>query len=117
MNVFDNGSIGNYWGDILPNTPMPKEIGNTGIYNTPYVIDGNITDGYPLTTSYAVESTGAQISVTSSPHPTLSQTSTSTSAIPELTYCALPITVIFAVITATAVVFKKVRYPFIPKEA
>ena len=77
MNIFDNGSIGNYWGDYTSKYPNAKEIDNTGIFNTPYVIDGNITDSYPLTTSYNVGNTGKEISTLSSPNPT------STPRIPE----------------------------------
>lgn len=83
MNVFDNGSVGNYWGDYTAKYPNAIETGNTGIYNTPYVIDGNITDKYPLTTPYIVGSTGAQISTLSSPNPT------STPTVPELSMLAV----------------------------
>lgn len=41
------------------------------------MIDGNITDSYPLTTSYNVGNTGKEISTLSSPNPT------STPRIPE----------------------------------
>lgn len=52
MNVFDNGSVGNYWSDYTTKYPNAKETGNTGIYNIPYVIDGNITDNYPFNLLY-----------------------------------------------------------------
>ena len=52
MNVFDNGSVGNYWSDYTAKYPNATEKGNTGIYNTSYVIVGNIADKYPLTSPY-----------------------------------------------------------------
>ena len=47
-NFWDNGSMGNYWGDYLTKYPNASEIGNTGIGNTPYVIDADNIDHYPL---------------------------------------------------------------------
>jgi nitrous oxidase accessory protein NosD len=46
--TWDNGSIGNYWSDYLKKYPNASEIGNTGIGDTPYVIDANNVDNYPL---------------------------------------------------------------------
>jgi parallel beta-helix repeat protein len=105
MNVFDNGSIGNYWSDYTTKYPNAKEIGNRGIYNTPYVIDGNITDNYPLTTPNTIGSTGAQLS-TSSPNPTLSPTPTPTSAssVPELSW--LVIVPLLLSLFSVAVIFR-----------
>jgi hypothetical protein len=92
MNVFDNGSVGNYWSDYTTKYPNAKETGNTGIYNIPYVIDGNITDNYPLTTSYTVGNTGAQISTQSSSNPT------PTPAVPEFSWLAiLPLLLLFSI--------------------
>ncbi len=45
---WDNGYVGNYWSDYQTNYPNASEIGNSGIWNTPYVIDANNTDHYPL---------------------------------------------------------------------
>jgi hypothetical protein len=47
-NVWDNGSFGNYWNDYLTKYPNASEIGNSGIGDTPYVIDVNNIDHYPL---------------------------------------------------------------------
>ena len=58
VNAFDNGSVGNYWSNYTAKYPSAKEIGKTGIYNTPYVIEGNITDNYPLTAQFNVGATG-----------------------------------------------------------
>jgi parallel beta-helix repeat protein len=50
-NVWDDGypSGGNFWGaDYLVNYPGASEIDSSGIWDTPYVVDGNNTDRYPL---------------------------------------------------------------------
>jgi hypothetical protein len=54
-NSWDNGSIGNYWSDYLTKYPNANEIGNTGIGNTPYVIDTNNVDNYPLMAPFEVQ--------------------------------------------------------------
>ncbi len=46
--TWDNGSIGNYWSDYLEKYPNASEIGATGVGDTPYVIDANNVDYYPL---------------------------------------------------------------------
>ena len=77
-NVFDNGSVGNYWSDYKAKYPNAIEIGHTGIYNTSYVIVGNITDNYPLMAQYNIGMTGIPISV---PTPTPS--------VPEFSWLAM----------------------------
>jgi len=49
-NVWDNGypSGGNYWSDYEESYPDAKELDGSGIWNTPYVIDENNQDNYPL---------------------------------------------------------------------
>jgi parallel beta-helix repeat protein len=49
-NIWDNGYPfgGNYWSDYLTKYPHATEIDSSGIWNTPYVIDANNTDSYPL---------------------------------------------------------------------
>jgi parallel beta-helix repeat protein len=46
-NSWNNGSMGNYWMDYTTRYPNASEIGQTGIGDIPYIIDGNI-DNYPL---------------------------------------------------------------------
>jgi parallel beta-helix repeat protein len=53
-NTWDNGGIGNYWSDYLTKYPNAIENDSSGVWNTPYVIDANNTDYYPLTVPYAV---------------------------------------------------------------
>jgi len=49
-NVWDNGypSGGNYWSDYEEKYPDAEELEGSGIWNTPYVIDENNQDNYPL---------------------------------------------------------------------
>ena len=53
-NVWDAGypSGGNYWSDYQTRYPNASEIDGSGIWNTPYVIDANTTDQYPLMNPY-----------------------------------------------------------------
>jgi len=49
-NVWDDGypSGGNYWSDYEERYPDAKELDGSGIWSTPYVIDENNQDNYPL---------------------------------------------------------------------
>jgi parallel beta-helix repeat protein len=47
-NSWDDGQIGNYWGDYLARYPAAVEVDSSGIGNTPYVIDVKNVDSYPL---------------------------------------------------------------------
>ena len=49
-NVWDNGypSGGNYWSDYEEKYPDAEELEGSGIWNTPYIIDENNQDNYPL---------------------------------------------------------------------
>jgi parallel beta-helix repeat protein len=49
-NTWDDGYRGNYWSDYPIKYPNATEIGSSGVWNTPYQIDTNNTDHYPLTT-------------------------------------------------------------------
>jgi parallel beta-helix repeat protein len=53
-NTWDNGypSGGNYWSDYLTIYPNATEIDNSGIWNTPYVVDIYNQDNYPLMNPY-----------------------------------------------------------------
>jgi len=54
INAWDNGSVGNYWSDYLSKYPNATQVDSSGVWNTPYVINANNTDNYPLTTPIAV---------------------------------------------------------------
>ncbi|MGB9915654.1 MAG: PQQ-binding-like beta-propeller repeat protein [Candidatus Bathyarchaeales archaeon] len=47
-NVWDNGTAGNYWSDYTKRYPNASERGNSGIGDTPYYINENNVDRYPL---------------------------------------------------------------------
>jgi parallel beta-helix repeat protein len=50
INVWDDGypSGGNYWSDYEGRYPNAKELDGSGIWDTPYVVDENNQDNYPL---------------------------------------------------------------------
>jgi parallel beta-helix repeat protein len=49
FNIWDDGAIGNYWSDYLG-----TDANYDGIGDTPYVIDANNADHYPLMTQYII---------------------------------------------------------------
>jgi parallel beta-helix repeat protein len=57
--VWDNGypSGGNYWSDYATRYPNTAEIDNSGLWNTPYVIDPNNKDNYPLMSPWSSSAT------------------------------------------------------------
>jgi hypothetical protein len=63
-NLWDNGTVGNYWGDYLSKYPNASEIGNSRIGDTPYVMNSDNIDYYPLMAPFAVPP-----APTSSPEP------------------------------------------------
>jgi parallel beta-helix repeat protein len=48
VNIWDDGSRGNYWSDYLTKHPFASEVDGSGVWNAPYVIGTNNTDHYPL---------------------------------------------------------------------
>ncbi len=54
IQVWDNGSQGNYWSDYSTTCPNAIETGNSGIMNQPYTICANNTDKYPLMAPFDV---------------------------------------------------------------
>lgn len=54
VNIWDNGfpSGGNYWSDYMERYPNATEIDNSGIWNTPYIIDKNNIDYYPIVSEF-----------------------------------------------------------------
>jgi len=87
INIWDDGypSGGNYWSDYQTRYPNATEIGSSGIGNTPYVIDANNTDRYPLMgpftsafyANYLLETTPPKISILSPVNQTYNETSVS----------------------------------------
>jgi nitrous oxidase accessory protein NosD len=52
FNYWDNGEEGNYWSDFPTKYPNATEIDDSGVWDTPYLINANNTDNYPLTVPY-----------------------------------------------------------------
>ena len=48
INNWDNGTTGNYWSDYTDRYPNATELDGSGIWDTPYIIDENNQDNYPL---------------------------------------------------------------------
>jgi hypothetical protein len=55
LNVWDDGypSGGNFWSDYEERYPDAEELDDSGIWSTPYVIDENNQDNYPLMEPWA----------------------------------------------------------------
>jgi parallel beta-helix repeat protein len=51
---WDNEKGGNYWSDYATKYPNASGVGNSGIGNTPYVVDSSNIDHYPLTKTVSV---------------------------------------------------------------
>jgi parallel beta-helix repeat protein len=66
VNVWDDGypSGGNYWSDYRKKYPNAKELGGSGLWDTPYVIDENNRDRYPLMYPYGTETYKLTITTT-----------------------------------------------------
>ena len=56
-NIWDDGypSGGNYWSDYEERYPNATEIDDSGIWDTPYVIDENNQDNYPLVEPWSLK--------------------------------------------------------------
>jgi hypothetical protein len=78
-NFWDNGSVGNYWSNYTIKYPNVSEVGNTGIGDTPYVIQSDLwttreypdvknVDNYPLMCPYDIEN-DARVFPTPEPTP------------------------------------------------
>jgi len=48
VSIWDDGKEGNYWSDYEDKYPNATELISSGIWNTPYVLDENNKDNYPL---------------------------------------------------------------------
>jgi parallel beta-helix repeat protein len=109
-NRWDDGesSGGNYWEDYQSKYLNASEKGNSGIWNTQYVIDTNNIDRYPLVDHINIT---APLPTPTPPTPTLNLTSTASPAsspsIPEFPIGITPLVLMTA--TLIAMVFLKVR--------
>lgn len=69
--IWDNGKEGNYWSDYLARYTNATEVDNTGIGDTPFVINENNIDHYPLMAPYeTISSPSPSSSLPSSIKPT-----------------------------------------------
>jgi parallel beta-helix repeat protein len=71
--IWDSGSEGNYWNDYLTKYPNATEKNHSGVGNTPYVIDANNVDEYPLIREASIKPPYAILDFPS-PSPTTSPT-------------------------------------------
>jgi parallel beta-helix repeat protein len=98
-NSWDNGTEGNYWSDYQTKYPSAKEIADTGVWDTPYVIDDNNKDNYPLLGDAAPAPTSTPtLPPTSSPTPTQMPSGTPTPSPEPPPTSTLPMALIFVVI-------------------
>lgn len=86
---WDNGTVGNYWGDYRENYPNATQEDTLGIWNTPYTINNNNTDQYPLM---------QPVNITIESPPTIGISDSS-----QLTPLTIGIVAIFAVILSIAI--------------
>lgn len=54
INVWDDGSKGNYWSDYSLKYPNAIEIDDSGVWNIPYTISPSDADHYPLISQYVI---------------------------------------------------------------
>ena len=54
QNHWDNGVEGNYWGDYADRYPDALEMEESGIWDTPYLIDKDNQDNYPIIPEFPV---------------------------------------------------------------
>jgi parallel beta-helix repeat protein len=66
VNVWDNGYPcgGNYWSDYRERYPDAEELDGSGLWDTPYIIDENNTDHYPLMYPYGTQTYKLTITTT-----------------------------------------------------
>lgn len=58
---WSNSSRGNYWSDYQSRYSNASEVASSGVCDTPYVIDANNTDSYPLAATYDVSNETIQL--------------------------------------------------------
>jgi parallel beta-helix repeat protein len=96
VNTWDDGypSGGNYWSEYVIRYPNAKELDGSGLWDTPYIIDENNQDRYPLMYPYGSQTYKLTITTTvggtTNPelgiHTYLNGTVVSVTAIPEANY-------------------------------
>jgi parallel beta-helix repeat protein len=116
-NAWDDGSEGNYWSDYTSRYPSASEIDKTGVGDTPYSINENNMDRYPLMKPVTIS--GASTEPTASPPPTNTtapeqRQNTVGTALPiEYSYAAI---LMVAIAGVTVYLFLKRKLPVKSKE-
>jgi parallel beta-helix repeat protein len=73
-NIWDNGTVGNYWSDYTARYVNASEIGNSGVGNTFFVVNDNNIDHYPLMKSIPLPHIPTSPDIELSPAPSPSST-------------------------------------------
>jgi parallel beta-helix repeat protein len=120
-NSWDNGTVGNYWSDYMTRYPNAKEIGSSGIGDTPYVMvygltpskpnnpntpNPNNVDHHPLVAPISSASAAALAQALVLAH-TWSQTSTQTSSPNLILYASLALVLVVIVLVAVVVLRRR----------
>jgi parallel beta-helix repeat protein len=100
---WDNGYVGNYWSDYQTNYPNASEIGDSGIWNAPYVIDASNTDSHPLINQVNINAPVPTPTPAPTPTPTSSPTPMTSPSIPEFPVWVMPSIFLATAFAAVAV--------------
>ena len=95
---WDNGTVGNYWSDYQSKYPNASEVGNLGIWDTPYLLNANNLDNYPLVNQVDINAPAP----TPTPIPTLSPSELPTSLPPSPSVPEFPTWVVPSIFLLTA---------------
>jgi parallel beta-helix repeat protein len=66
-NMWDDGKEGNYWSDYMARYPHASEVNNTHVGDTPFFINENNIDRYPLMVPFEISLPSNETSSTQSP--------------------------------------------------
>jgi parallel beta-helix repeat protein len=108
-NAWDDGREGNYWSDYTARYLNASEVGYTGVGNTPYFINENNSDRFPLTKPLAIPQLTLESVILLAPTPELPDVEPDNSTLPNqqnenLAGKGLPLEYAFVITSAAAVV-------------
>lgn len=101
--TWDKGKVGNYWSDYSSKYPNASELDTSGIWNTPYAINENNIDHYPL-----MEPVNIYESSNPTPTPTPFEPPRNPPHL-DLTDYLLPMSIILAIIIVSVLLFRRYR--------
>ena len=105
-NTWDDGKEGNYWSDYTPRYPNATEVGRTGVGDTPFFINENNIDRFPLLQPAATSGMDLEpVTEPSSSEPTISKPANSPTPIqqnPSHVETGLPLEFVLVITTAVA---------------